>query len=161
MPPLIPPGFEIVDDFSINGEVTSVVAGVGYLTVVPTVLATLEGGRNGKIYIAEISPQVIDPTGNDQIYFSLRRNRLPVALGFNRIPAVMFQQNQRVQVGEVYDGGLFEIVAFNKSGTAETGASAAIDIQCQAGWKGYILKQKKEERFLENYISQSQRLARL
>lgn len=148
MPPNIPSGFEIAEEFSVNGDIVTVPVRAGYDGNAPTVLASRQGGRNGKIILLEFSPQVVDPTGALTIAFSLRRNNLPIEFGLTQVPAVMFAQNQRMPLSIILDGGYFDIVAFNSDNT--------LTPQCQAGWKGYLLRERRLETLQENYIRQQQ-----
>ena len=125
--------------FAQMGVPVSVPAGAGFNGVQPTVLVTRIAPSGARIFLEYISCRAID-IGSDQISFALRVNGAFPVVGLTAIPGQMFDSNLRLDVQTEFSPGTFEIVAYNKSGTTQTGALAATAGNCQASFKGEIVK---------------------
>lgn len=135
----LPRGYEIADEFSRSGVITSVPAGAGVGIIAPTILATRNPPSGALLYIVELSARVVD-AGSDQIFISLQRNGMFPFQAFFKIPGVQFDYTTKLTLDVSFTPALIEIVAHNISGTAEPGAGPAASIRCQAYWTGYLLR---------------------
>jgi hypothetical protein len=136
---MLPPGYDIADEFSSQGGIVSVAAGVGFLGVPPTTLVSRIGNAGIKVFFKELACRVVD-LGSNQIFFGFRRNGSFPVSGLIAIPGVVFDFTNTIQIDSTLDSGLFDIVASNISGTGLPGAGAAVPINCQAYWTGNTLR---------------------
>lgn len=126
-----------IGEFSAYGGVVSVTAGAGYGSTAPIVLVTRTIPAQANAHVEALMLKLVDLAISDQLYFSFRFNGVP-AYPWDNIPAEQIVNNPIVPINQVFNYGVIEIVARNRSGTTETGASAeSFDIRAQASIIGY------------------------
>ena len=140
---MIPNGYQVAGEFSQTSDVVSVPAGAGFGTTAPQVVCTRRIPGGAKAFLERFSARVVDAGNADQIYFSVRRNNQAIGSSLVKIPGIQFDFTAQIGIEETIDAGEVEIVAFNKSGTSEPDAAAAIDIRVQAWWAGALLRGSK------------------
>lgn len=123
--------------FSETGGLVSVPAGSGYLGVQPVVLVSRESPNGVQVLMHSLLCRALD-IDVSQITFSFRRNGTSLVSGLTSIPATMFDSGGSLPIDEVLPTGMFDIVAYNLSGTGLPNAIVAVSSLCQASWTGSL-----------------------
>jgi hypothetical protein len=136
----LPPGWRAAEPWSEQGYIVDVDAGDGVLNAAPAVMVTREIPSGSKVYIEKLAVRIVDQGAYDQMIFSLKRNGAKIS-PWEKISGEQVHEEFNVDVDQVFDSGVFEIVAANISGTSETGAAAdAMTIRAIARFKGLLLR---------------------
>lgn len=137
---ILPPGWRPAEPWSEQGYIVEVAAGAGVLNAAPAVMVSREIPSGSKVYIEKIAIRIVDQGAYDQLIFSLKRNGAKLT-PWEKISGEQIHEEFNVDVDQVFDSGVFEIVAANISGATETGAALdAMAIRAIARFKGLLLR---------------------
>lgn len=136
---LIPVGWVQRDEFSVFGDIISIVAGDGVTPTAPRLLVSRNVPPGARVLVLELIIYLVDDQGYDQIQFSLERNNSPL-YPFVQFPAEVIRDRNVIPVGIVIDPGELRIVGRNIAGQGLTGsADDALNFRGQASWIGRLL----------------------
>jgi len=135
---------KIGGDFNQTGLKTSA---PGSVTSQPTrtVLASRVIPAGAKAFLEVWAARVIDIANDNQVYFSIQKNGIPIQAGLERIPGQQFTYQPQIALNLLLTPGLIEIVVYNISGmpvTIEADAIAAVAVNCQAWWSGSLISER-------------------
>lgn len=136
------PGWIVADEFSSFGNIVLVTAGAGIGSSVPISLTLRDIPPGSLVLIESLSLKVVDPGSVDQIFFGMKHHGMEI-FPFHKINAKVVE-TLTIPVYKTFGGGPLEIVGKNISGTTESGAVAAVNVNAIGSFVGYLLRETKK-----------------